>query len=85
MPESRYPLGMNAHVVELPDETEAWATARAEAEGFATLSDYMAHLVQRQKDIETLRAMLAEGQEDGTHDWTAVEAELHQILSSAAP
>jgi hypothetical protein len=54
---------MNTVVVELPDETDAWAKAKAEAEGFLTLSDYMAHLVQQQKDIETLRAKLMLGME----------------------
>ncbi len=54
---------MNMVVVELPEETDTWAKAKAEAEGFLTLSDYMAHLVQQQKDIEALRAKLMLGME----------------------
>ena len=49
---------MTMHVVELPDETEAWAAERARTEGFATVSDWVAFPVQRQKDGETLRARL---------------------------
>lgn len=49
---------MNMVIVELPEETDTWAKARAEAEGFLTLSDYMAHLVQQQKDADLLRAAL---------------------------
>ncbi len=49
---------MNMVVVDLPEETGTWATAKAEAEGFLTLSDYVASLVQRQKDAEQLRAAL---------------------------
>lgn len=46
---------MNMHVVELPDETEAWARSKAEAEGFLTLSDYMVFLVEQKKDADALR------------------------------
>lgn len=53
---------MTIHVVELPDETELWAKARAEAEGFLTLSDYVASLVQQQKDAEQLRAALVDAE-----------------------
>ena len=53
--DSDYAFVMNMVVVDLPDETGTWATAKAEAEGFLTLSDYVASLVQRQKDAETLR------------------------------
>lgn len=49
---------MQTHLVELSEETELWAKARAEAEGFLTLSDYVASLVQQQKDAEQLRAAL---------------------------
>jgi hypothetical protein len=49
---------MQTHLVELSEETELWAKARAEAEGFLTLSDYVASLVQQQKDAEHLRAAL---------------------------
>lgn len=76
---------MNAHVIDLSDETEAWATARAEAEGFATLSDYVAHLVQRQKDAEALRAMLTEGDQGESFDPAEVEAELRKIIVAAGP
>ncbi len=61
--DSGYPFVMKIHVVELPEETDLWAQARAEAEGFLTLSDYLASLVQEQKDIETLRAKLMLGME----------------------
>ena len=54
---------MKIHVVELSEETDLWARAKAEAEGFLTLSDYLASLVQEQKDIETLRAKLMLGME----------------------
>lgn len=60
--DSRYGWRMNMHVVELPDETDAWAKAKAEAEGFLTVSDYVAHLVQQQKDGDLLRAALEAAQ-----------------------
>ncbi len=49
---------MNTVVVDLPEDTGTWARAKAEAEGFLTLSDYLASLVQQQKDAEHLRAAL---------------------------
>lgn len=76
---------MNIHVVELPDETELWAQARAEAEGFLTLSDYMAHLVQQQKDIETLRAKLMPGMEGDAISFDEMSARLRARLETARP
>lgn len=73
---------MNMHVVELPDETEAWAQARAEAEGFLTLSDYMAFLVQQQKDIETLRTKLMEGTVGPTIGFDEMSARLRAHLDA---
>lgn len=48
-------------VVELPAETEAWALAKAKDEGFLSLSDYVAALVQQQQDAAKLRVMLQVG------------------------
>ncbi len=81
--DSGYPFLMNIHVVELPDETELWAKARAEAEGFLTLSDYVAHLVQQQKDIETLRAKLMLGMEGDAISFDEMSARLRARLEAA--
>lgn len=76
---------MNAHVIDLSDETEAWATARAEAEGFATLSDWVAFQVQRQKDAETLRAALTANDPVPLSEFDdAFFAELDRIADGAA-
>lgn len=80
--DSGYRFFMNIHVVELPDETDTWAKARAEAEGFLTLSDYMAHLVQQQKDIETLRGKLMLGMEGDAISFEEMSARLRARLEA---
>lgn len=73
---------MNMVIVELPEETDTWAKARAEAEGFLTLSDYMAHLVQQQKDIETLRAKLLSGMEGESISFDDMSAHLRAQIEA---
>lgn len=68
------------HVVELPDETDAWAKAKAEAEGFLTVSDYVAHLVQQQKEIEVLREKLLAGMEGESFSFDEVSQRLRARL-----
>lgn len=68
------------HVVELPDETDAWAKAKAEAEGFLTVSDDVAHLVQQQKEIEVLRAKLLAGMEGESFSFDEVSQRLRARL-----
>lgn len=71
---------MNMHVVELPEETDTWAKAKAEAEGFLTVSDYVAHLVQQQKEIEALRARLLAGMEGESFSFDEVSDRLRARL-----
>ncbi len=68
------------HVVELPDETDAWAKTKAEAEGFLTVSDYVAHLVQQQKEIEVLRTKLLAGMEGESFSFDDVSQRLRARL-----
>lgn len=68
------------HVVELPDETDAWAKTKAEAEGFLTVSDYVAHLVQQQKEIEVLREKLLAGMEGASFSFDEVSQRLRARL-----
>lgn len=76
---------MNTHVVELPDETEAWAVERARSEGFATVSDWVAFLVQRQKDGETLRVRLLANDPVPVSEFDdAFFAELDRVIDGAA-
>ncbi len=76
---------MQTHIVELSEETELWAKARAEAEGFLTLSDYVASLVQQQKDAEQLRAALVAADPVPLAEFDdSFFAALHKIATDAA-
>lgn len=74
---------MNTVVVDLPEDTGTWARAKAEAEGFLTLSDYLTSLVQEQKDIETLRAKLMLGMEGDAISFDEMSARLRARLEAA--
>lgn len=49
---------MNSVTISLEADTEAWAEEKARAAGFASVSEYLAYLVQRERDVERLRSML---------------------------
>ena len=66
---------MNNVTISIEADTEAWAEEKARAAGFASASEYLAHLVQRERDVELLRSML---DVDGVDAVTMVEA-LRQI------
>ncbi|PLL14806.1 hypothetical protein C0V75_05195 [Tabrizicola sp. TH137] len=49
---------MNTVTISIEAATEAWAEEKARAEGYASASEYVAFLVQRERDIEHLRSLL---------------------------
>ena len=49
---------MNSVTISIEAATEAWAEAKAKAMGHASASEYLAYLVQRERDIEHVRSML---------------------------
>lgn len=49
---------MNSVTISIEAETEAWAEEKARAAGYASASEYLAYLVQRERDVEHLRSML---------------------------
>ena len=49
---------MNSVTISIEAATEAWAEEKARAAGYASASEYLAHLVQRERDVEQFRATL---------------------------
>ena len=49
---------MNSVTIAIEADTEAWAEEKARAAGYASASEYLAYLVQRERDVEHLRSML---------------------------
>lgn len=62
---------MNNVTISIEADTEAWAEEKAQMADFASASEYLAHLVQRERDVERLRSML---DVDGVDAVTMVEA-----------
>jgi antitoxin ParD1/3/4 len=58
---------MAGMTVSLPDSLNDWVDERAKEEGYATPSDYVRALIQRDRDErEALVAALIEGENSGT-------------------
>lgn len=66
---------MNSVTISIEAATEAWAEEKARAAGFASVSEYLAYLVQRERDVEHLRSML---DVDGT-DAVAMDDAIRRI------
>ena len=49
---------MNSVTISIEADTEAWAEEKARAAGFASVSEYLAYLVQRERDVERFREKL---------------------------
>jgi len=56
---------MSTFKIELPEELTAFVDRQAQAQGFASSSDYIAAVISRQRDLEALRVKLIAGADSG--------------------
>jgi antitoxin ParD1/3/4 len=68
--------------IALPDELVSWVDEQVAAGAFGTRDAYLRKLIERERDLQRLRALLVEGLE--SEDSTVADAEFFEELRARA-